>query len=434
MVDAGQRATLRRPAREVPVVADVDVLIVGGGAAGIAAGIAAARAGARTLLVERYGAVGGMATGGLIILLLTLDDGAGRQVVAGVCQELVERLRARGAAVAPPAAEWGCADEALIDQYQRWGLVWGQAPHRVRYSVAYDPEEFRFVANEMLREAGVRLRLHTWAAEPVVEGDRIAAIVVHSKAGTEAIRARVVVDASGDGDVFAAAGELFAQERVHPWLWFRMANVRDVDAAIDAARGRFFPTLGGLFFKTLGPGRALMPWGIADALDRKINPVDPDDLTYAELECRRLVMQVADRLKAEVPGFEQAYLDDLATQLGIYESRRLEGQYILTREDADKPFPDSVARTGNWVRYGQVFNIPYRCLLPRRVANLLAAGRCISVDHRVHQATKEIPACMATGQAAGVAAALAAASPDAAVGAVDVAELRRMLLTQGASL
>ncbi|MBI2321082.1 MAG: FAD-dependent oxidoreductase [Chloroflexi bacterium] len=401
MVDAGQRATLRRPAREVPVVADVDVLIVGGGAAGIAAGIAAARAGARTLLVERYGAVGGMATGGLIILLLTLDDGAGRQVVAGVCQELVERLRARGAAVAPPAAEWGCAG---------------------------------FVANEMLREAGVRLRLHTWAAEPVVEGDRIAAIVVHSKAGTEAIRARVVVDASGDGDVFAAAGELFAQERVHPWLWFRMANVRDVDAAIDAARGRFFPTLGGLFFKTLGPGRALMPWGIADALDRKINPVDPDDLTYAELECRRLVMQVADRLKAEVPGFEQAYLDDLATQLGIYESRRLEGQYILTREDADKPFPDSVARTGNWVRYGQVFNIPYRCLLPRRVANLLAAGRCISVDHRVHQATKEIPACMATGQAAGVAAALAAASPDAAVGAVDVAELRRMLLTQGASL
>lgn len=432
--DVRPRPTLRLPARDVPVVADVDVLVVGGGAAGIAASVAAARLGARTLLVERYGAVGGMATGGLIILLLTLDDGAGNQVVAGVCQEVVERLRVRGAVVFPPPEEWGVSDEALIERYRRWGLVWGQAPHRVRYSVAYDPEEFRFVANDLLRESGVRLRLHTWAVEPLVEGDRLVAVIVHSKAGLEAMRARVVIDATGDGDVLAAAGESYALERVHPWLWFRMANVRDIDAAIDAARGRFFPTLGGRFFKTLGRGRALMPWGIADALDRTINPVDPDDLTYAEIACRRLVMEVADRLKAEVPGFEEAYLDDVASQLGIYESRRLEGRYILTRDDADKAFPDTVARTGNWVRYGQVFNIPYRCLLPRHTANLLVVGRCISVDHRVHQATKEIPACMATGQAAGVAAALAAAASEPHVAHVDVERLRALLVAQGASV
>lgn len=426
-------AFLTAAAQEIPVVAETDVLVVGGGAAGIAASIAAARAGARVLLAERYGYLGGLASGGLIILLLTLDDGAGNQVIGGLCQELVERLEQGGHVVHPPAGEWGSTDEALIDRYRRWGLIWGRPPHTVRYSVAFDPENFKQAANDWIGEAGVRLRFHSWAADPLIEDGRISAVVFQTKAGRQAVRARVVVDCTGDGDIFAAAGEAHEAVTVHPWLWFRMGNVSAIDAAIDAARDRFFPTLGGFFFKTPGAGRTLMPWGIADTLDRKIDPLDPDDLTYAEVECRRLVMEVVERLQTTVPGFEKAYLHDVAQTLGITESRRLTGRYVLTHEDAGRSFPDTIGRTGHWTRNGIVYDIPYRCLTPESTSNLLVAGRCISVDRRVHTATKEIPAAMVTGQAAGVAAALAARE-NLAVQTVAPADLRSALRQQGALL
>ena len=148
------------------------------------------------MLVERHGALGGLATGGLIILLLTLDDGDGRQVVRGLCQEVTERVAARGAAFFPPAREWGTSDAAAVERDRRWGLVWGSPPHKVRYSVAYDPEEFRFALNEMVTGAGVRLLLHAWACEPIMavgsDGRRIAAVAFQGKRGRFAIRAKVV--------------------------------------------------------------------------------------------------------------------------------------------------------------------------------------------------------------------------------------------------
>lgn len=426
-------AFIELPAERVPVVAETEVLVVGGGAAGLAAAVASARAGADTLVVERYGYLGGMASGGLIILLLTLDDGNGRQVVGGVCQEMVDRLWARGAAYFPPRDHWGLDDEGLIEHYRRWGLVWGRGPHRVRYSVAFDPEEFKFVAVDMLEDAGARLRLHTWAVRPVVEGEFIRAVVFLSKAGLEAITCRVVVDATGDGDIFAAGGEAYEKELVTPWLWFRMGNVQALDRAIELGKGRFFRSLGGWFFRTLGEGRALMPWGASDHTDRRIDATSPDDLTYAEVQCRRLVRDEVDRLRREVPGFENAYINDIAPQLGITESRRLAGMYVLRAADVNGSFDDVVALTGNWTRYGDLYRIPYRSLLPRRLRNLLVAGRCIAVEHKVHHATKEIPACMATGQAAGVAAALAARA-GIAVHQVDVRVLQERLREQGAIL
>ena len=160
------------PEQRVPVVAECDVLVVGGGAAGMSAAIAAARQGADVVLVERYGYLGGLASGGLIVLLLTLDDGDGHQIIAGQCQELVERLEARGACFYPPQEEWGNYDEALVEKYRRWGLVWGSGPHRVRYSVAYDPEEFKFVANTWVGEAKVRLMYHRWASDVVLRRRR----------------------------------------------------------------------------------------------------------------------------------------------------------------------------------------------------------------------------------------------------------------------
>ena len=248
------------PEQQVPVIDRCDVLVVGGGAAGLSAAISAKRQGADVVLVERYGYLGGLASGGLVVLLLTLDDGAGHQVVAGLCQELVERLEAREACFSPPRSEWGETNDELIERYQRMGLVWGAAPHKVRYSVAYDPEEFKFVANTWIGEAEVRLLYHRWASDVVRDGDRITHVVFTSKAGRHAVACNSVIDATGDGDVFTLAGEPSELEEVHPWLWFRMAGIDD-DDAIAQARG----------LRTIKPGQALMPWGAADRIERRID-------------------------------------------------------------------------------------------------------------------------------------------------------------------
>ncbi len=413
------------PQSKVPIVAEPDVLVVGGGSAGLAAATAAARNGAEVMLLERFGYLGGLASGGLIILLLTMDDGAGRQAVGGLCQELVDRMARRGAVHYPPKAEWDDPDPKLVERYARWGLVWGRGPHRVRYSVAFEPQEFIFAADEMLAEAGVRPLYHTWACEPVLEDGAVRAVVVQNKAGRQAIAPRVVIDTTGDGDLFAAAGEPFELERVHPWLWFLMSNVGDLEEAFKAGEG--------FFFRALGEGRVLVPWGGEARTRRKIDATDPAEVSEALAECRRMVHEEAGRLQASLPAFRDAYVSLVADQLGVTESRRLQGEYVMSRYDLDQPFPDTVARTGHWTKYDCVYNIPYRSLLPRGLSNLLVAGRCISVDHRVHHATKEIPPCIATGEAAGTAAAMAIAQ-GAGVKELDVTKLQERLREQGAML
>src|SRR5215813_1327943 len=167
--------------RSTPVKAETEVLVIGGGSAGVSAAVAAARNGADVILVERLGYLGGLASGGLIILLLTLDDGRGRQVIGGLCQEVTERLTHRGAAFYPPKSEWGSTEEALIARDRSWGLVWGHGPHRVRYSVAYDPEEFKFVLNNMVEEAKVRLLMHAYACDAIVEEERVTGVTFQGK-------------------------------------------------------------------------------------------------------------------------------------------------------------------------------------------------------------------------------------------------------------
>jgi hypothetical protein len=402
--------TWREPERDLPVIGRPDVLVVGAGSAGIAAAVAAARRGADVLLVERYGFVGGLATFGLINLLLTLDDGCGTQVIAGLCQEVVDRLSARGDARAPESAEWGSTDAGRVARWREWGLIWGAPPDVVRYSVAFDPEAFCDVAIDMLRAAGVRLRLHSWCAHAYAPHGHIDAVVLESKRGREVVRPRVVIDASGDGDVMVAAGAAFAATTIPPHLWFRMGGLDD--AQVD-----------GVGFRTTAPGRVLVPWGPSE---RRVDPTDPDDLTRSELECRDAVRSEVARIRAAHP---DAWLDDVAKMIGITESRRLVGDYVLEKADGDRRFADAIARTGHWTRREVVFDVPYRSLTTAAVRNLLVSGRCISASRYVHQATKEIPAAMATGEAAGAAAALA---PDGDVRRVDVEALRRELAAAGA--
>jgi len=416
--------TWREPARDLPVIGAPDVLVVGAGSAGIAAAVASARRGADTWLVERYGFVGGLATFGLINLLLTLDDGEGAQVVGGLCQELVDRLDRRGTARFPPSPEWGREEPETVERWRRSGLIWGAPPDAVRYSVAFDPEEFVTVAYAMLAEAGVRLRLHSWCvAAPTVDGD-IDAVVLESKAGRQVVRPRVVIDATGDGDVLVAAGAAHERVPVHPYLWFRMGGVDD-DAA-DAAPA-------GLAFRTTTPGRSLVAWGGPGTVSRKYDMCDPDELTAAELECRTSALAEAARLRSQAPGFADAWVDDIAKLLGITESRRLVGDFVLEKDHANLGFPDAVARTGHWTRRGTVYEIPYRCLSTPSISNLLVAGRCISTSRYVHQATKEIPAAMATGEAAG-AGAVHATRGSGDVHAVDVGALRHDLHAAGADV
>jgi hypothetical protein len=234
-----------------------------------------------------------------------------------------------------------------------------------------------------------------------------------------------VIDATGDGDIFAGAGEPYEAESVHPWLWFLMSGVNDVDTAHDSGKG--------LFFRTPGTGHVLVPWGGESRVKHKIDATNPAEVSEALVECRQMVADEAARLRASVPGFEDAYVSLIADQLGITESRRLLGEYVMNRDDLDAPFDDVIARTGHWTKYDCVYNIPYRSLLTRGLDNLLVTGRCISVDHRVHHATKEIPPCMATGQAAGTAAAIAAQT-GTSVKKLDVSTLQKRLLEQGAIL
>jgi hypothetical protein len=413
------------PARRLPVIGRPEVLVVGAGSAGIAAALAAARRGADTWLLERSGFLGGLATVGLINLLLTMDDGAGTAVVAGLCQEFVDRIERRGEARYPPASEWDSEDPAAVNRWRRWGLIWGAPPEAVRYSVAFDPEVFIDVAHETLAEAGVRLRLHTWFASVALTDKAVGAVIVESKRGREAICPRVVIDATGDGDVLVSAGADHDQVAIPPHLWFRVGGV-ELDRGSDGAGA--VPGAGGVWFLTTGTGRVLVPWG--PSLER-VDPCDPDDMTRAEVRCRLAARGEFERLRREVPGFADAWLDDYARMLGITESRRLVGGYVLRKEDGDVRFPDSVAQTGHWTRRHVVFDVPYRCLVAPAIDNLLVAGRCISTTRYVHQATKEIPAAMATGEAVGAAAARAVAA-GVGVHEVDVAALRADLRSRGA--
>lgn len=423
-VGAVSRSTWFEPGRELPVLGRPEVLVVGAGAAGIAAALASARRGADTWLVERLSYVGGLASLGLINLLLTLDDGEGNQVVAGICQEVVDELADRGAAAFPPTAEWGSQDPGRIDHWRRWGLVWGAPPEVVRYSVAFEPEALITLAYDLLDAAGVRLRLHTWCTAAHAADGRIDAVVVESKAGREVLLPRVVIDTTGDADVLTLAGGPFERVDVHPYQWFRLGGVGDLDGE---------PLLGHLLFRTTDPGRVLVPWGGPGMADAKIDPCDPDALTRTEVGCRRKVMAAFDQLRATVPACRDAWLDGITTQLGITESRRMVGDYVLQKDDGDRPFADAVARTGHWTKRGVVYDIPYRCLTTSTVGNLLVAGRCLSTSRYVHQATKEIPAAMATGEAAGAAAALAIRSGVAErVGSLDVTLLRSDLAAGGA--
>lgn len=436
--------TVHEPARDLPVYRDCDVLVVGGGPSGTAAAVAAARSGAHTVLLERYNHLGGLSTGGLVIWIDRMTDWHGQLVIRGLAEELLARLPP-DAIAGPGRAEWGSTEAARA---AHWSHRTAAYHGIVTWSPTVDPERLKLASQELVIESGVKLVYHAWACQPLMQQGRVAGASFESKEGRMAIRARVVVDATGDGDLFARAGAgfdndveeadvhhcmntawMFAGVDMERWIAFK-AGQPEAHAAF-MARGR---AECGLF------DRPFVSWRNDVALfmgprQTGYSALDVDDLTAVEVRSHRAMAAHLAFYRQHAPGFEAAYLMVSAPQLGVRHARRLHGvdAVLRSRWGDGVPLADEIGVTPAVSPRFPNVSIPYGALVPARLDGLLACGRHISCDKNSHGFMREIPQCWVTGQAAGTAAALAVAQ-GVAPRAVDVAALQAALLRQGVFL
>lgn len=427
---------VRLPEREAKVVSETDVVVVGGGPAGTTAAVSAARNGARVTLVERYASLGGMASGGFV---LVLDDMVNGQEITtrGLTTEFVDRMVAKGLAVYPPEQERGL-DDAAVRKWTRWGLFdihSSGRPKAIVYAASFDPEGWKEVSNDLVQESGLELRLHSWFSESLVEDGKLRGVVVQTKEGPQAILADVVIDASGDADVAKSAGAPLIEDDYIVTPVFRLGNV-DVEAAerFEQEHPDEAKDLNRKARRILGGAWDL--WWLRTPLEgivwcncphlRGFSATDPVALTGAQFEGRRHINELVEYARANLPGFEDAYVVDVAPQIGVRQSRMIEGEYVVTKDDivSRRHFQDSVAR-------GRDYYTPYRALVPRGIDQLLLAGRHYSATPDAQRLSREIPPCMTMGEAAGVAAATAL-DRGVNVRDVDVLEVQKKLRAQGA--
>ena len=428
------------PPRRALLAADTDVLVVGGGPAGIGAALGAAQAGARVVLAERYGFLGGNATAALVMplmsfhtatptkekkgatTLLPTDHGPGEAIIAGALKTLLERLVKAGGAI-EPSLETG-------------------------YVVPFDPEWFKLIALELLDEAGVQFVFHAFASGVLGKDGRVEGAIFETKSGPLAVRARVTIDCSGDGDVAVQAGapsevgradglvqpmtlmfrvvefqrrNFEAYVAQNPKQWRGVHGLWDLVREASQAGDLRLPREDILFFATPHEEEV----SVNSTRVTRVLGTDVWDLSYAEWASRKQMRQIAEFLRRYVPGFEQSYVAQSGVQVGVRETRRVLGDYQLTADDvlAARKFDDAIARgaypidihnptgTGTVLKRlppGEAYDIPLRCLMPRSTDGLLVAGRCISGTHEAHSSYRVMPIVMATGQAAGVCGALAA--------------------------
>lgn len=396
---------VEEPAREVPILLECDVLVVGGGPSGVAAALSAARMGMKTCLVERYNHLGGLWTGGLV-LPLNCTHGLSReaqrtQVIHGISGEITDRLR-------------------------RLNMVRGEVNPLV------DPEACKYVLEKMMQEAGVTVVYHAWAAGAVMDGRTIRGIFAESKSGRRALLAKVVIDCTGDGDVFHWAGEKYLEARYAIGMEARLGGTDRVNHNAPGYKPR------GLGAQTPIPGVTWhYMWG-----DAKQDGLDVMNLSRLQQKFRLKIWEDVEKLRQQ-PGYEQVFLLDTASQLGIRTTRILDGCYQLTLKDTMtyRNFDDCIGVSGAYTTINYdgrkvpekerpYWQIPYRALLPRHTDNLLVAGRCFSYEEALTDDAREIGTCLVTGQGAGTAAALAVKGNDA-VRNVSTAQLRSELEAQG---
>lgn len=410
--------TYTEPSRQIPVVCDVDVIVVGGGPAGLAAAIASARNGAKTVLVEQFGYLGGTATASLMACINGFRNQVEpdfTQTVRGIAEEIVLELKAMDGLGKSPYPQKSYPTE----------------PGQMEYSYAIDTEKFKYVTLKMAVDAGVDLWFHTWFADSIVEDGDLKGIVVENKSGRQAMLARVIVDASGDGDVAARAGAPFWQTMADEAPRLNDALMYRIQFGKERPKAPFACDFGSNAV-VWGPGAA------------PINGVDAEALSQAEVDARLRVYEDFAVKQAKNPELADARVLETPPLLGIRQTRFIEGEYKLTAEDAIEGhrFDDVIAISScaiihyyGYRRYleHEGYDIPYRCLVPKTVENLLIAGRCISSEQQPYESHRAMIPMMAIGQAAGTAAALASGQKTAPR-RLDVTALQEALLEQGAEL
>jgi hypothetical protein len=400
--------TVVEPARTVPVVADTEVLVIGGGPAGVAAAIAAARAGADTILVERYNHLGGLWTGGLVLPLLSThamdQQGVYKKILGGVGDEMALRLTEMGMAIRE--------DDPVVD-----------------------PEATKYLLDVMTRDSGVKVMYHCWAANLITEGDTIKTVFLESKSGRVAVTCKVVVDGTGDGDILHLAGEDYDFMNYHIGLVHRLGNIDTIDETKPGYRklnvGNPTPIQGVHWVNMHG--------------DTDQNGIDLETLSSLQQKYRIQIWERLQKIRA-VPGYEAVYLLDTASQIGVRMSRILKGRYCLTLKDSMtyRTFDDVIGISGSWTtmlydgqrvspRKRPLWQIPYRSLVPLKTRNLLAAGRCFSFEKALVEDTRVIGTCLVTGHAAGAAAAVAV-QQGTSCQAVDLGRVQKLLRSQKANL
>jgi hypothetical protein len=436
--------TYVEPAREIPVFAETEVLVVGGGPAGCAAAVSAARAGARVVLLERYGYLGGLSTGGLVIWIDRMTDWDGRQVIAGFARDILDRLPKDGVAGAAPA-DWGSKDPQL-NAYWRQRL--GSFRDTVTWSPVLDPEWLKLESLRMALELGVTPVFHALAATPILADGAVRGVVFESKEGRQAIYASVVVDATGDGDMFSRAQAAYASD-VDEKSMHHSVNVAWMWAGVDMNRWIAFRTeQAEEFQKKMELGREQLgeldrpyvSWrnDVALFLGPRLtgySAIDVEDLTAVEVESRRWMVDLLGFYRANMPGFENAWILETASQIGVRHSRRLTGVHPVTRDEWQTGivYSDEVGVSPSLSPAFASVSVPFRSLVPVEMDGLLAPGRHMASDAVSHTFLREIPQCWLTGQAAGAAAGLAARA-GVAPRALDVATLQAELVRQGVYL
>jgi ribulose 1,5-bisphosphate synthetase/thiazole synthase len=409
-----------QPQRELSILRKTGVLVVGGGPAGTAAALTAKRLGVDVTIVERYGYLGGLATGGLVLAIFPLYDRNNRQVILGIGEEMMKRL---------DGLKFGIIERRSAPVYP-----------------TIDAEAFKFVLADMVLNSGMTAYLDCWGVDAIID-DRgaVRGAIFESKSGRQAILADVVVDATGDGDIYAAAGAAYQKVKDNIGLVSRLGNVT-VEDLMDKNRKMTAGTRGNN--KSDGPARG-MPISAFDGHVGSPTPaphvnwlnmkgpvadgLDVAELSNLELRHRRALWNNLERARKK-PGAEQSYIAETAPQIGVRLTRLLGGTKRITRQEAKSGarFQDAIGYCGAYASDPE-FQIPYGCLVPAKVENLLAAGRCISAEFEIAETLRLIPVCWVTGQAAGAAAALSI-QDRCKPRQVNVAKLQAILRKQGVFL
>ena len=445
--------TIPEPNKTVNVIRECDVVVVGGGPGGIGAAVSAARNGADTVLIERYGHLGGMGTGGLVTIIPCLSDFSGVMQIGGINQEWIEILEPREAVTYPPKEIWGSNDKRLTSYWNERSFFTVREGHIV-YSALINAEISKCVLNDMVNEAKIKTYLHSWCTMPIMDGNKAVGVVFESKSGRQAIMAKVVIDSTGDGDLLPFTPAKYDTD-IDPRLrianlslcyWIDGVNFMKVDDFRKTNPQKWGELMRELmqkgghsgFFRSNLKSQENIIW--IHPRYAATSQTDVEELTRVEFLGREKMLLTHDFFKKNIPGFEDSFIVLSCPQLGTRGARRVHGDYMVTSKDLlnNEPFEDTIAIFPDLDR-GEVSlkhpltYIPYRSLLPNGVENMLVACRAFSSDQEANNFFNLIPHCVAFGEAAGTAAALSI-KQSVTPRKVDFASLRKQLIAQNVPL